>query len=64
VGASRGLLWDVIVCSCRRVNADAVAAAIDDGARDIASVSESCGAGARCGGCWPTLEALLNRVAA
>ena len=53
----------MIVCSCRRVNAAAIEAAIDGGAHDVTAVAETCGAGTRCGGCWPTLEALLERAA-
>jgi bacterioferritin-associated ferredoxin len=30
------------------------------GARTIEELVDRCGAGAECGGCWPTLEELLH----
>lgn len=53
----------MIVCSCRRVNDHAVREAIASGARDVREVGAQCGAGSRCGGCWPTLDALLEQLA-
>jgi bacterioferritin-associated ferredoxin len=33
------------------------------GAASIEELAASCGAGSRCGGCWPALEALLRSEA-
>ena len=52
----------MIVCSCRRVNDAGVAEAIRSGAKDIDEIVLRCGAGSRCGGCWPTLAQLLDRM--
>ncbi|HEY1739914.1 MAG TPA: (2Fe-2S)-binding protein [Acidimicrobiia bacterium] len=50
----------MIVCSCRAVSDRAVHAAIDDGAREVEEITEQCGAGSDCFGCWPELERLLD----
>ena len=50
----------MIVCSCEVVSDRTVNAAIASGASTIQEVSSRCGAGARCGGCWPTLAELLD----
>jgi bacterioferritin-associated ferredoxin len=50
----------VYVCSCRVVDSCAVLDAIDAGAASIADIARECGAGSRCGGCWPTLAELLD----
>jgi bacterioferritin-associated ferredoxin len=47
------------VCSCRGVTDRTVCAAVATGARTLDDISDRCGAGARCGGCWPELERLL-----
>lgn len=52
----------MLVCLCRRVSDRAVRSAIKDGARDVESISQKCGAGSRCGGCWPALEELITSV--
>ena len=52
------------VCSCRAVTDRTVKAAIASGARTIEQVAERCGAGGRCGGCWPVLNELLEASAA
>ena len=52
------------VCSCRAVTDRTVKAAIASGARTIDQVAERCGAGGRCGGCWPALTELLDDAAA
>lgn len=49
------------MCSCRAVTDRTVNAAIASGARSIDEVAERCGAGARCGGCWPALTELLEQ---
>ena len=50
----------MFVCSCTGVNDRTIRAAIATGARSIDEVAERCGAGARCGGCWPVLAELLD----
>jgi bacterioferritin-associated ferredoxin len=53
----------VIVCHCRVVSDRAVRAAISDGAASVADVASACGAGSGCGGCVPSIEALLAEAA-
>lgn len=48
------------VCACRALTDRTVEAAIASGASTIEEISQRCGAGARCGGCWPTLRELLD----
>ncbi len=47
------------VCHCRGVTDGRVRCAIEEGAREPAEVGRRCGAGTRCGGCLPALQALL-----
>ena len=49
----------MIVCHCKVVNDRAVAASIQDGARSLADVCRSTGAGKSCGGCLFSLRQLL-----
>jgi bacterioferritin-associated ferredoxin len=49
----------VYVCHCRAVTDGRVRCAIEEGAREPAEVGRRCGAGTRCGGCLPVLQALL-----
>jgi bacterioferritin-associated ferredoxin len=49
----------VIVCQCAAVNDQRVVEEILSGACDVERVAEGCGAGARCGGCRPTIASLL-----
>ncbi len=49
----------MLVGSCEGVNDRRIAAEIVDGALDPDAVADRCGAGARCGECRPTIEALL-----
>jgi bacterioferritin-associated ferredoxin len=51
------------VCSCRATTDREVARAIDGGATTIDDISRACGAGDGCGGCWPTLQHLLDESA-
>jgi bacterioferritin-associated ferredoxin len=51
------------VCSCRGVTDRTVQAAIASGAGTVEEIANRCGAGARCGGCWPELERLLAESA-
>ena len=54
----------MFVCSCRAVTDRTVHTAIASGATCIEEIAERCGAGVRCGGCWPELERLLQQHAA
>jgi bacterioferritin-associated ferredoxin len=54
----------VQVCHCVAVNDRRIVEEIEAGALDIEDVAARCGAGARCGGCHPTIEALLVTVRA
>jgi bacterioferritin-associated ferredoxin len=56
-------MWVMFVCSCRAVTDRTVKAAIASGATCIEEIAERCGAGSRCGGCWPELERLLQQHA-
>lgn len=49
----------MIVCHCGVVNDRAVSASIQDGARSLAEVCRSTGAGRTCGGCLFSLKQLL-----
>jgi bacterioferritin-associated ferredoxin len=49
----------VIICQCRVVNDQAIAAAADRGARTVSQVCQSTGAGRDCGSCVFTLKRLL-----
>ena len=50
----------MIVCVCKAVRSDVVEATIAAGAGTVDDVALRCGAGSRCGGCRPTVEALLE----
>ena len=52
----------MIVCHCRAVRHRDVLAAIERGARDAEAVAITCGAGSVCGGCRPTIDALLSET--
>ena len=49
----------MIVCHCRVVTDRAVAAAVDGGARSLASVCRTTGAGQDCGSCVFSLKRLV-----
>ena len=49
----------MIVCSCHAVTDRTIGAALAAGASSINSIADKCGAGDRCGGCWPELERLI-----
>ena len=49
----------MLVCHCRAVCDRVIRQCIRDGARSTDEVGDACGAGTRCGGCRPTIEALL-----
>ena len=50
------------LCSCRAVTDRTIAAAIAAGARTPQDIAQLCGAGSKCGGCWPALSALLRKA--
>ncbi len=50
----------MFVCSCEAITDRTVNAAIASGAATVPDVAERCGAGSRCGGCWPELQRLLD----
>ncbi|MFA9444281.1 bacterioferritin-associated ferredoxin [Egicoccus sp. AB-alg6-2] len=52
------------MCHCNVVSDRTIRAAIADGAADVDAVGARCGAGDACGGCVPTIEALLAEAAA
>ena len=53
----------VLVCHCRVISDRAVRAAASAGATSVHEVAAVCGAGGECGGCHPTIEALLAEAA-
>jgi bacterioferritin-associated ferredoxin len=50
-----------LLCHCHVVSDHFVEEAIWRGANTAAEVADHCGAGSRCGGCLPAIEALLER---
>ena len=48
-----------VICACRGVGANTIAAAIAAGARDIATLGQRTGAGSGCGACRPELRSML-----
>jgi bacterioferritin-associated ferredoxin len=54
----------MFVCSCRAVTDRTVDATIASGATCIEEIAQRCGAGGRCGGCWPELERIIHEHAA
>lgn len=50
----------MLLCHCRGVNDRIIDCAISCGARSLDDVAEACGAGARCGGCLPAIESMLQ----
>lgn len=53
----------MIACHCHGVSDRRIAAEGEAGARTVDDVSLRCGAGGSCGGCHPTIEAILDEVA-
>jgi bacterioferritin-associated ferredoxin len=52
----------LLVCHCHEVGDKAVRKCIREGARTVAEVGASCGAGTACGGCRPALEELVSAL--
>jgi bacterioferritin-associated ferredoxin len=53
----------MVVCHCEAVNDRQIMAAVALGALDAQDVMARCGAGSRCGGCRPSIEDLIDRMA-
>ncbi|MCB1028181.1 MAG: (2Fe-2S)-binding protein [Microthrixaceae bacterium] len=49
----------MVVCHCLALNDRAITERLGDGPLTVDDVVDRCGAGGRCGGCRPTIEALL-----
>lgn len=49
-----------IACSCHSIRDHDLRSAIQAGAGTVDDVMAACGAGSDCGGCLPTIEALLD----
>ena len=62
--AGAGCAGERSLCACREVPFAAVETAIAAGARSVASIASSTGAGATCGTCAPEIEGLLKRAPA
>lgn len=52
------------VCHCRAVTDRRIVEEIHAGATSLDEVGLGCGAGTQCGGCHPTIEAILVTVRA
>ena len=52
----------MLICHCQAVNDETIRNAILAGASEPEHLAERCGAGARCGGCMPALQALLDEL--
>ena len=50
----------MFICSCKAVTDRTVHAAVAAGASCPEEIAAMCGAGSRCGGCWPALERILE----
>jgi bacterioferritin-associated ferredoxin len=49
----------LLVCHCRKVCDRTIRECIDRGARSVEDVGQACQAGTACGGCLPTINALV-----
>jgi bacterioferritin-associated ferredoxin len=54
----------MILCHCKAITDRDVRAVHDAGGRSIVEVARACGAARECGGCRPSLAALLDQLAA
>jgi bacterioferritin-associated ferredoxin len=52
----------VLVCHCHQVSDRTIRTCIRSGAESVAAVGERCGAGTSCGGCRPTIEAMVGAL--
>ena len=53
----------MLVCHCMAVYESEVRDEIDRGARDESDIADACDAGTVCGGCVPTIQALVGQCA-
>jgi bacterioferritin-associated ferredoxin len=51
-----------MVCLCNGVSERTVRRAVERGAASVDEVADACGAGARCGGCRPTICEMLEQT--
>ena len=51
----------MLLCHCKGVNDAVISCAISCGAHTADAVADACGAGSRCGGCRPAIDALLDQ---
>ena len=49
----------MIVCHCHAVRAEEIRSEVRLGAETVEVVGARCGAGTRCGGCIPAVEAII-----
>jgi NAD(P)H-nitrite reductase large subunit len=49
----------LLVCHCRKVCDRTIRECVDRGARSLEEVARACQAGTACGGCIPTIDALI-----
>jgi bacterioferritin-associated ferredoxin len=54
----------LIVCHCEVVSDRSIRAAVDDGAVSLEEIGQHCAAGTGCGGCRPSIVALLGTLLA
>jgi bacterioferritin-associated ferredoxin len=54
----------VIVCHCHQVSERTIREAVQDGAHTRRQVTRACRAGGACGGCRPTIRAIIDGEAA
>ena len=52
-----------IICHCEAVRERTIVDAIRRGAGSVCEVADRCGAASRCGGCWESVEGLIERHA-
>ena len=50
----------MIICHCRVVRDEQIRAQLDSGACPMRELVAGCGAGTECGGCLPSVRALLD----
>jgi bacterioferritin-associated ferredoxin len=49
----------LLVCHCRKVCDRIIRECVDRGARSLEEIGRACQAGTACGGCIPTIDALI-----
>jgi len=54
----------VIICHCHRISERTVVDVVRNGALSTEEVGRACGAGTSCGGCRPTLDAIVEKACA